>query len=305
MIVANCSINLDEKAELYADESQIHTIYADRETFITVRDSQIGYLHHQSRWRSHWDNVLKRTAPTAEFINSSIDFAEIRVINGTQCSINVNVGNQEHWNPYTDLLTDGQTINLTLTNSEITDTLSILGIYSSFNVSNANSIWLLATNSEISCLDSQLQILSIAGNSSAKIQNSNIYQLGTSSLHTYTDDLFRRVSPNAMQQLLEISDSRVENLNIRGFSNIECDRVYVESVLLSDVEATISGTVTINDLTMNVYNPYETFALTQNYVIQAIGEERVIPRVEYQLQDSQGDAVWSGVSDENGALSST
>ncbi len=300
VIIANSSINLDERAKLIANNSKIWQIYTDKDTRLEITSSQIGYLYNDHKWRSHWSNVLKIASPTARFTNSSIYFTEIRIVNSSRCIISDDIGYQSNWNLYEDYQIDGRTMNITLIDSEIEGYLMLDGINSVFNVTGSENLWLYATNSEVYCKNSELLRLSLAGNSSAEINNSNIYSLGLSLNHAYTLAQYRLYPASSRLHRVKISDSRIESLSISSNSEIECNRVYIEETSIDTATAKIHGSYICNNVESTAYNQYERWALTSSYTVNTIGEERVLPGVELTLVDQAGNIVWSGISNDDG-----
>ena len=303
VVMANCSINLDENAQLNANSSRIARIYEDSITNLRVYDSVVGELYQQNRWRSHWGNIRSLDSPIAEFVDSEIGAAEIRVTNSSNCVIDGEIGYHSYWNSYHDWQITGSTMNLTLVNSKVGSYFAVDGLYSVFNISGSSSMWLIASNSMVYCNDAEIFGVSISGNSSATIVDSNLYHLGTNDAFSFSGEYFRPFSPSSMHQVLDVSGSRIEYLNLAGFSDIQFNDVFVEDAGMGKVVSSISGSVEWGNVVLNEYVPYglyDTWALTQKYRIQTEGVERVLPGVELKLMDSSGKLVWSGLSDENG-----
>jgi len=300
VILANCTLGFDDNSQLHADNSYIHEIDADRTSSLRIKNSTVKRLRQDQRWRSRWVNPVKADTPDVMCENTVIELLEIRVVNSSQCILDDAIGYREHWNSYDAMHIDGRVMNLTLINSEVVNPVYLTGFYSVFNVTDSELLMLQVLLSEVHVDDATLWILSIGGNSSATIRNSNIYSFRTAAHQPYVE-LFRTLSGDSMHQCAEISDSRIESLSIDGYCDLVFERVYVADADISEVEATVTGDVTWVKGIFSNYNPYSSFALTQVYEIAVRGEERMIPGATLSLSDLDGNVIWSGVSDENGS----
>jgi hypothetical protein len=299
-VFANCSLALDENAKLEVNNSTIYQIYYDNDTELEIIYSDIRWFHQQHRWRSRWHNILKTPQPSVRLLNSKIGFSEIRVINSTNAEINGVIGYQEYWNNIEEWKLSESNLNLTLYESELQGILWVEAIFSDLNVSGGPNLWVFSSNSNVSLSDSMVYALGLYGNSSATIANSNLYQLGTTNTLSSTGELWRPINPSSVHQVLNISASRVEYLNLVGNTEIKCNELYVSSVGLGDSVSSLEGSVEGYSLDFVRTGSYVRWAFTQSYLVETVGEERVLPGVELNLVDSSGDVVWSGVSDENG-----
>jgi hypothetical protein len=299
-ILANCSLNFDEHSKLEATNSVIYQIYVDNDTNLVLKDSVVSWLHQKHRWRSRWHNILKISQPEVKVIDSRIGVAHIRIINSSRVVIDGDIGYQKYWNIIDAYQIDGYTMNLTLVESELGEYFGITGVYSVFNVTGGKYLGVMGTNSDIYLSGSEIYGVSIAGNSSATISDSNVYHLGTSEIHSYVGDLWRPMAPGSVHQEVNISESRVEYLNIAGNTDIICDALYVCNVGLGETVSSIWGSVQWGDVNYVKSGSYDRWAFTQHYTVQTIGEEYMVPGVELQVVNSTGDIVWSGVSDEDG-----
>jgi hypothetical protein len=299
VILVNCTLGFDDDSRLNADNSYIQEIDADRASSLWIRNSTVKSLRQVQTWRSRWVNPVKADSPVVTCEDTVIDLLEIRVVNSSRCILDDAIGRREHWNSYDDMRIDGRVMNLTLISSEVVNPPFLKGIFSVFNVTGTEVLMLQALMSEVYLDDADAWIVSIAGNSSATIRNSNIYYFRTANHHPYYE-LFRSLPDSSMHQHAEISESRIESLSISGYCDLVFDRVYVADADISEVEATVTGDVTWVKSSLSIYNPYSGFALTQVYEVDALGEERMIPGATLSLMDREGSVIWSGVSDENG-----
>jgi len=300
VILANCTLGFDDDSQLHADNSYIHEIDADRASHLRIRNSTVKRLRQVQTWRSRWVNPVKADAPDVMCENTVIDLLEIRVVNSSQCILDEAIGYREHWNSYDAMHIDGRVMNLTLIDSEVVNPVYLKGFYSVFNVTDTEVLMLQFLLSEVHVDDATLWILSIGGNSSATVRNSNIYSFRTAAHQPYIE-LFRTLPDSSMHMYANISESRIESISISGYCDLVFDRVYVVDAGISDVEATITGDVTWDhDGDFRVNDPYRSFALSQVYEVAVRGEERMIPGATLSLMDHEGSVIWSGVSDENG-----
>jgi len=299
VILANCTLGFDDDSQLHADNSYIHEIDADRTSSLRIKNSTVKRLRQDQTWRLRWVNPVKADTPDVMCENTVIDLLEIRVVNSSRCILDDAIGYREHWNSYDAMHIDGRVMNLTLINSEVVNPVYLKGIYSAFNVTDTEVLVLQVLMSEVFVDDADIWILSITGNSSATIKNSNIHSFRTVINQLYVE-LFRTLPGDSMHQCAEISDSRIESISISGYCDLVFERVYVADADISEVEATVTGDVTWVKGIFSNYNPYSSFALTQVYEIAVRGEERMIPGATLSLMDLDGNVIWSGVSDENG-----
>jgi len=300
VILANCTISFDESSMLHVENSHIFEITTDQTSSLIIKNSTVKRLRQDQTWRSRWVNPVKADAPDVMCENTVIDLLlEIRVVNSSQCILDDAIGYREHWNSYDSMHVDGRVMNLTLINSEVVNPIYLKGIYSAFNVTDTEVLILQVLMSEVFVDDADIWVLSIAGNSSATIKKSNIHSFRTATDQPYYE-LFRGLSDSSIHQYVHISESRIESLGISGYCDLVFDRVYVADAGISDIEATITGDVTWVKGIISNYYPYHSFALTQVYEIDTLGEERMIPGATLSLMDPEGSVIWSGVSDENG-----
>jgi len=299
VVLVNCTLGFCDDSRLHADNSYIQEVEADRASSLWIRNSTVKGLRQAETWRSRWVNPVKAEAPDVVCEDTVIDLLEMRVVNSSQCILDDAVGYREHWNSYDDMHIDGRVMNLTLIRSKVTNPLFLDGIFSAFNVTGTEVLILQALMSEVYIDDADAWMVSIAGNSSATIRDSNIYSFRTATHHHYYE-LFRTVPDSTMHQHAEISESRIESLSISGYSDLVFDRVYVADADISEAEAKVTGDVTWVKNSVRIYNPYSGFALTQVYEVDTLGEERMIPGATLSLMDHEGIVIWSGVSNENG-----
>jgi hypothetical protein len=299
VVIANCTLHLDERAQLEAAESKIFSISIDKDVKIDISKSHVRYLHQDHKWRNRWSNIVEINSPTAHFTDSIIDFVTLRVTNSSHCNIYGRIGTQSDWNSYEALDISGKVMNLTLIDSAISAVVTLEGLYSKFNINEGESMWVYAAFSSVHCNNSEIQRIILSGNSTTSIQNCNIEHLATKSYISFTGEAFRSLLPSSIYQTLYLSDTKIEDLDLGIKTNVSCDNALIQDLHIGRTEVYISGTASYGSIEPAI-KQYARWLFAQKYKVRTIGEERVIPDVELSLEDSNGEIIWSGISNENG-----
>jgi len=303
-IVANCTLGFDDSATMEAVASSIYGVNADRSSSLKIIDSYVYMLKQDNTWRSSWASPVKEVNASAYLEGSRVDLLMVRVVNSSSCQIAGHVGEQSLWNIYDAFKIDGSTMNVTLRGDSTAELVWVYAINSRLNITDAEIYFVQASMSKVSVEGSQATSVSLYGDSSLTVKDSNIYSFATESHSPYIEYLWD-VPPGRFHQEASITDSRIEHMRLGANCKYNFSDIYVGDASIRGFESVLSGSVIWGqDVSYEYYlNPYERFAFTQVFEVHAQGQERVLPEVTLILTDKDGNVVWEGASDENGEAS--
>jgi hypothetical protein len=303
-VVANCSLKFDESATLQATGSIIYMIEADRSSALRIADSYIDTLKHENWWRQRWANPVKQVDASVYLEDSKMRRVSVRIVNSSSCHVTDIAGHHDYWNIYDAFGMNGATMNLTLRRSSVAEPLWISTINSELNVSDAYVNVIETSMSRVDVDHSNVTYLALYSNSSAKVDDSNIYYFGTG-IYPIFDMILTSVPKSSFHQNATIMRTRIERMRLNSNCILNFTNVYVGDASLSGLESNLKGSVTWGqNISDTPYlTPYDRFALTQVFEVQTQGRERVLPGVSLVLTDKDGNMVWEGASDENSKAS--
>ncbi len=303
-IVANCTLGFDESATLEAMRSTIYTVQADSFSSLKIIDSQMDSLRHSNMWRLMGEWHVDEIGAYVYLEDSTVRRIIVRVVNSSSCQISDVAGYYDHWNVYDAFRIEGDTMNVSLTCSTITESLRVYAVNSEVYISSTDVGVVAASRSRVYVEDSNIGFLYLYSNSSLVVKDSNIYHLGTGKTPSFDASLIR-AGESSYRQNATIMRTRIERLWIESNCKLNFTDVYVGQASLSGFEAALTGSVTWGpDISEQPYFIlYTRFAFTQFFTVRTQGPERVLPGVSLVLTDKEGNAIWEGVSDENGEAS--